>query len=125
MNGTSKILQTDHLFGKTTFSNPYHADVVRHQLTRNLAALFPDMMEEMRASFSDEIPDSDGWVSVKAHEAFMRAICRISNRTFVGLPLCRNKDFVELNIKYTVDVAISSQILRFFPKFTRGYVCLL
>ena len=64
-------------------------------------------------------------------DAMMKVVCRASNRIFVGLPLCtwlllleyyyvlsfagRNKDFVDINVKFTVDVVKTAFILRLFP----------
>jgi hypothetical protein len=83
------------------------------------------MIDEMCYAFEDEIqfPENntgDSWVSVNINEALMKIICRISNRTFVGLPLCRDKDYVDVNIKYTMDVVLGSQVVRMCPSFLRG-----
>ena len=68
-------------------------------------------------------------------DAMMKVVCRASNRIFVGLPLCtwllllkyyyvlsfagRDKDFVDINVKFTVDVVKTAFILRLFPDFLK------
>jgi hypothetical protein len=49
----------------------------------------------------------------------MRIICRASNTAFVGLPLCRNKEYMDVMLKYTVDVVLGAHIIGLFPKFLR------
>ncbi|KAI6000103.1 cytochrome P450 [Pisolithus albus] len=47
-------------------------------------------------------------------ETVQEIVCRASNRVFVGLPLCRNHDWIDLNSRFAFDDA---NILNMFPKF--------
>jgi hypothetical protein len=42
----------------------YHVPLVRTQLTQNIAALMPVIMEEIRIAFAAEMPVTDGIVYV-------------------------------------------------------------
>ena len=90
----------------------YHAEVVREKLTRSLAAIFPDIIDEMGLAFEQHIPaKSDGtdphcsanlrrrtltnrltmlteWLPVNVMTAMQEIVARASNRVFVGLPVC-------------------------------------
>lgn len=56
-----QTLHVDYTMGPAIAQNPYHIPIVRQQLTRNLAALFPSVREELAQAFSDNIPiDGDG-----------------------------------------------------------------
>lgn len=35
--------------------NPYHADVIRNQLTQNIQAKMADIVDELNAAFADEL----------------------------------------------------------------------
>ena len=70
-------------------------------------------------------------------DTMMKVVGRTSNRIFVGLPLCtwlpfitlilflsfalagRNPDYVDLNVKFTVDVIKTGMILNMFPNFLK------
>jgi len=52
----------------------------------------------------------------------MKVVCRASNRIFVGLPLCRNPDFMGLNVQFTVDIVKTAFILRMVPDFLKPIV---
>ena len=54
-----------------------------------------------------------------------RVVSRTSNRLFVGVPLCRDPDYRDLNIEFTVDIMIASNILQLFPQFMKPYVSAL
>lgn len=54
----------EYTLGPEIHHNPYHIGIIRSQLTRNLGALFPDVREEIIASFNDIIPAKDGSVLI-------------------------------------------------------------
>lgn len=47
----------------------------------------------------------------------MEMIARISNRMFVGLPLCRNEDFLKHNNAFAIDVITVAALMPFVPRF--------
>lgn len=53
---TVQSLQTEYTLGRAIAHNPYHVAIVRAQLTRNIAAIFPNIREELSSAFSDTIP---------------------------------------------------------------------
>ena len=103
-----------YTLGHSISSNPYHASLVRLQLTRNLEALYEDIKDEVFQAFEDNIPTKANgeyctsvtwchllklccisysvldteWVSLDAMDAVLQIVTRTSNRVFVGLPLC-------------------------------------
>ncbi|THH31099.1 hypothetical protein EUX98_g3096 [Antrodiella citrinella] len=115
-------LQVDYTLGPAIHHNGYHIPIIRTTLTRNLGALFPDVQDELSAAFNDIIPPSKEWTKVPALATMMEVVCRTSNRIFVGLPLCRDPDFMSLNIEFTVDVVKSALMINLFPQFLRPLV---
>lgn len=55
-------------------------------------------------------------------EAIMRTVSRTSNRMIVGLPLCRNREYIDLCVQYAVDMFVSATIIRNVPAFLRTIV---
>ncbi|EPQ50638.1 cytochrome P450 [Gloeophyllum trabeum ATCC 11539] len=118
---TKKQLQINYTLGRNIHENGYHIPIVRSQLTRSLTPLFPDVRDEIVAAFSDVVPkgvESD-WVEVPAMESVMQIICRTSNRIFVGLPKCRDPDYIQLNTSFTLDVVAGAAIINMFPDFLK------
>ncbi|KAG7090080.1 hypothetical protein E1B28_011697 [Marasmius oreades] len=98
--------------------NPYHLDVIRTTLTRNIGARFDDVRDEIQAAFSEYIPPQDDWVEPSnIIKTIQNIVVRTSNRFFVGLPLCRNEDWCDLNLKFTINVMVNGSLIGFFPKF--------
>ncbi|KAI5993495.1 cytochrome P450 [Pisolithus albus] len=114
-NDSAKV---DYLIGPEINSNPYHISVARIHLTRNLGLYYPAIKDEVHAAFEELLDLKDNaWKSVPAVETIREIVCRASNRVFVGLPLCRDHDWIDLNSRFAVDVATDANILNMFPKF--------
>ncbi|KAH8113856.1 cytochrome P450 [Phellopilus nigrolimitatus] len=123
LDATDEGLATTYTLGELVVKNQYHIPVVRTQLTRNIGVLFDDVRDEVERAFEDNIgAKGDEWVSRPGLDTVMQVVCRASNRVFVGLPLCRDKDYIDLNIRFTVDVIKASYTINLFPDFMKGLV---
>ncbi|KAL4068764.1 cytochrome P450 [Scleroderma yunnanense] len=109
--------QTQYILGPEIEHNPYHITIIRSQLTRNLPRLYPALRDEMMMTF-DEILDmkDDSWKCVPAFETMRKVICRSSHRAFVGLPLCRDPGWNDLNLGSAVDIFREIMLLRLIPR---------
>jgi hypothetical protein len=123
--------------GNQVADNLYHVGIIKNQLKRATPQLIPAVHDELVHAFQEYLqPPADGsWQSIHIQPILMKVICRASNRTFVGLPLCtlllinfafsrsssagRDPDFMELNMNYTVEVFVVGTVLRLFPSFMR------
>ncbi|KAJ6505550.1 cytochrome P450 [Mycena sanguinolenta] len=106
--------------GREISANNYHLDVVRTSLTRNLHNCFPDVRDEIICAF-DEVLQLQGseWKSHPVLPTMMAIVARVSNRLFVGLPLCRDKAYLANNVAYTIDVIRSANKIVLLPPFLR------
>ncbi|EEB91405.1 hypothetical protein MPER_10236, partial [Moniliophthora perniciosa FA553] len=101
----------------------YRVNAIRNKITRDIVPRFNDVRDEIQAAFADEVQiKGDEWVKVRVLEMARRVVSRTSNRLFVGLPLCRDPDYRDLNIEFTVDIMIASNILQLFPRFMKPFV---
>ncbi|KAL5499081.1 hypothetical protein ACEPAH_1599 [Sanghuangporus vaninii] len=120
---TEDILAVKYTMGPSIHGNHYHVSMVRSQLTRNLGVLYTDIYDEVSQAFEENIPGKpDEWVSLNARDTVMQVVARTSNRVFVGLPLCRDKDWIELSIRYTLDVVKGALIINLVPDFLKTLV---
>ncbi|KAK7031683.1 cytochrome P450 monooxygenase 51 [Favolaschia claudopus] len=116
---TNEFLQTRYTLGRGCERDPYHPAVIRTSLTRNVGQRFPDLRDEIVCSLADLIPQSDDWTPVAAYDTMLQVICRTSNRFFVGLPLCRDPDYLALMNSVAMDVVVKAQLINFLPAFLR------
>ncbi|KAF8733251.1 hypothetical protein AX14_003987 [Amanita brunnescens Koide BX004] len=101
-------------FSRTMLDEVAH--VVKTSLTRNVEVRFPDVYDEIIAAFSDHIPArSNEWINIMAYPTIRDIVCRASNRMLVGLPLCRDPDFLELNKQFLVDVSKAFSLVNMVP----------
>ncbi|CUS13129.1 unnamed protein product [Tuber aestivum] len=96
----------------------YAEEVVRVKLTQNLANLKAGILEETRFALDTELPgcSTDEWRSVEIFTTILRVVARTSSRAFVGLPLCRNEDWLTVSIMFTRDVFMTLGKLTHVPK---------
>ncbi|KAF7367750.1 hypothetical protein MSAN_00838900 [Mycena sanguinolenta] len=118
--GIEESIQAKFTMGREIAENHYHLDVVRTTLTRNLHNCFPDVRDEIICAF-DEVLQLQGseWKSHPVLPTMMAIVARVSNRLFVGLPLCRDKAYLANNVAYTVDVIRSANKITLLPPFLR------
>ncbi|CAK5270406.1 unnamed protein product [Mycena citricolor] len=113
-------LQSDWTIGKAFTRNPYHVNTVCAGLTRNIGRSFPQVREEMIHAFESTLGlDGEHWKLVAVMPTVRQVVARTSNRIFVGLPLCRNSEFVQLNIDYTIDIITRGGLIRLLPDWIK------
>ncbi|KAJ7688404.1 cytochrome P450 [Mycena rosella] len=116
----NEILQTNMTMGPNILGNPYHISVTRVEMTKNLDARFSEVHDEVVRTFEDHLAlQDDEWKAIPVQATVMQVICRTSNRLFVGLPLCRNRDYLNLNFEFTISVVVAAQLINILPGFLR------
>ncbi|KAH9176040.1 cytochrome P450 [Lactarius sanguifluus] len=114
---TAELLQLEYTLGLFKTNRDYHMDVIRSKLTRNIAATFKELREELVRSFDASIPvHGDDWVKVPVLEMIQRVVSATSNRIFVGSPLCLDQGYLTLNLNFAVNVLKFATIIGVFPK---------
>jgi hypothetical protein len=65
-----------------------HVNVVRRQLTRNLALTTERVAEELALGFEQVWGTSTEWTTVVLFDSVCKIVARAANRVLLGLPLC-------------------------------------
>ncbi|KAF2185203.1 cytochrome P450 [Zopfia rhizophila CBS 207.26] len=92
-----------------------HTDVCRVQLNQNLGVVVKNMTEEVQHGIQSELIDcssENGFTYLTAFSIVMKITSHTVNRVLVGLPLCRNKEWLETTMAYTVNAMSISAALR-------------
>jgi cytochrome P450 len=120
----------DVLVGKYSFvspnilTDPYHEHVIHKNLARNLNSIIPGLDEEIRYGLDIVCGrDTESWTSIDILDGFMmKMIPDFTNRMLVGLPLCRNQDFLDTMLAYTMDVIRGFLLFSLVPKLLHPVV---
>ncbi|KAL7270798.1 hypothetical protein RUND412_006482 [Rhizina undulata] len=113
---------------------PSYFTARRHGLMRShyggkIAQQFENMRDEVRRGFKEElaplIPDNNEWTPLVLQPVALMIVARISNRLFVGAPLCRNKEFLTNAIDYAHNLVVTAQVLAVLPVFMHTIVAKL
>ncbi|KAI0166853.1 cytochrome P450 [Hypoxylon sp. FL1284] len=99
--------------------DPVHHKLISTLLTRETGNLVPDLLDETRigvdALFGGAGDDGEGFREVCVYDALRRVIGQVTNRVFVGQPLCRDGALLDAGIAYAQDVPMGSAMLRLVP----------
>ncbi|EKM60083.1 uncharacterized protein PHACADRAFT_206285 [Phanerochaete carnosa HHB-10118-sp] len=115
VEAVSEALELEYAMGVAAPKDMYHVPIIRTTLTRNLSHLYGGIYEEICSAFADCIPVKDEWTAVPAMATIMQVVARTSARIFVGLPLCRNQEFLDISVNHTTDVVKTGLILGVLP----------
>ncbi|KAJ6523969.1 cytochrome P450 [Mycena vulgaris] len=96
-------IQSDFTMGPELRENEHIIPGALFTLTRNLGRCFPDVRDEIVCAF-DEV------LGLK-EEAMTDIIARVSNRLFVGLPLCRDPEYLKFSVNHTMRVFMSGRMI--------------
>ncbi|EER37602.1 cytochrome P450 monooxygenase [Histoplasma capsulatum H143] len=62
------------------------------------------------------------WHDIVLKKSALKIVAQLSSRVFLGEKLCRNPDWLQINISYTVNSYIAAQALRLWPEVIRPLV---
>ncbi|KAH9895713.1 cytochrome P450 [Cubamyces lactineus] len=90
----AEFIQIEYTVGHEAHSDPYHIDIVREKLTRNLPTVLPEIMDELAVAMHEYIPaKEDG----------------------------RNREYLDLAIGFTMDVNRDRTTINMFPSFMKPH----
>ncbi|KAJ5815383.1 hypothetical protein N7474_007160 [Penicillium riverlandense] len=97
-------------------------DLVRIKLTQALGSLTIPLSKETAATLNDTFPPSDEWkpYNFAYHVPYM--VARISSLVFLGQKICRDKEWINVSVNYTIDAFVAARELRMWPSVLRPLV---
>lgn len=111
LNGAYSFVTPDLL------KDPYHERVVHKHLARNLNDLVPELDDEVTRDMDELLGrDTEKFVKLDMLDAMMRVIPGITNRMLAGEPLCRNREFIDNMLGFTMDVIRGMILFTFIPQ---------
>ncbi|KAJ7086278.1 cytochrome P450 [Mycena epipterygia] len=119
-HGAEELLQGDYTMGPEITANPYHQYTIRTGLTKNLGRCLPQMHDEVVCALDGLLGlEGTDWKEITVLPTMTQVVARTSSRMFVGLPLCRNKEYVDLVISYAISVFGRASIISLIPSILK------
>ncbi|KAM0808340.1 putative Cytochrome P450 [Seiridium cardinale] len=113
---TTADLQLKHTIvdPQWVIENPVHHHLISTTLTRETGNLIPSLHDELRHSL-DELwgKDTLEYKEIVVWEVMQRVIGQVTNRVFVGLPMCRDVELLKTGISCAQDIPLTATLLRF------------
>ncbi|KAI0150287.1 cytochrome P450 [Xylariaceae sp. FL1272] len=105
------------------YHNPHHVPLISNTLTREMYNLIPDLCEETQVAVSRFWgTDAESFQEVSVYDTMQKVIGQVTNRIFVGPPLCRDMDLLKACIDFSQSVSLSATLLKIFPSVVRPLV---
>jgi len=107
---------TEYILCSSIHNDPYHVEIISKKLTSRIEALLPAIVEEIRLAFCENSSIGDGWTPVHdCGKLLSRCISAATNRILVGLPLCRDKEYLDCLVQLSNRVSRASFICGLTP----------
>ncbi|OCK84488.1 cytochrome P450, partial [Lepidopterella palustris CBS 459.81] len=119
------LIASDYILPHLAFDSDLHVEVARSILTRQLGAFMEVMVEETRIAMDEVLGlDTENWNEVGVSKAVRDILLRVNARVSVGLPLCRDKRYLELSYRLSTAVAICGSLIRaLVPNIVKPISC--
>lgn len=93
MHGRYTTLGTDH---------PIGIQAIRTDLTANIGRMLPELQEESAYALEREFGRISTWTQMGVYDKLLQLSALVNGRMFVGLPLSRDQDWIDISIGYTM-----------------------
>ena len=114
-----------------------HTRAIQQKLTPNIGRFIEPIQDELKYALQAEMPRQDSgtvtrcpldfciylicttleWHEIPISTVLLRMTSRVSARAFVGLPLCRNEEWLQINMDTAINVLQTMMTLRMLPSF--------
>ncbi|TGZ76193.1 cytochrome P450 [Ascodesmis nigricans] len=103
-----------------------HANImvttIRTKLTQSLGHVTGDLCDETEKALHDVFGENPDWQECAFNKLSAPLVARLSTRVFLGPILAANQRWLEIAVSYTINMMITSRLLRQIPHALRPFV---
>ncbi|PQE15273.1 Ent-kaurene oxidase protein [Rutstroemia sp. NJR-2017a BVV2] len=99
-----------------------HNEVCQTQLVQSLPSYLPGMVEEVQLAISEILKLEGTEMTSIDYNAVYHIHARLNSRVLVGLPLCRDDEWIRVSEEYPHDVFVVAADLRNYTPLLRPFV---
>ncbi|OSD00841.1 cytochrome P450 [Trametes coccinea BRFM310] len=117
MEGVLYLTQFKHYIHPNIIKDPFHVDPIRDQLTRQLAPMLPNILDEIIETCKEHIPAKEHeWAALPGASIMLTMIARATGRAFVGVPMCRDPKYIHAAVSFTMDLVRARMFINLVPE---------
>jgi hypothetical protein len=102
--------------------HPEAINAIRLDLTRNIGKILGDLQDEISYCFDKEVGPCPDWKQITVYPTVIQIVAGLSARAFVGLPLCRDREWTQATMDFTRDAIILMHMNSMIPSALRPYL---
>ncbi|KAG8156340.1 hypothetical protein KVR01_013792 [Diaporthe batatas] len=99
-----------------------HVQVMKRKLAPELSKFLKIASQELDYGWDLDVPQPEDWAEVDVQQISRLLVARMSARIFLGLPACRDPEWIKVSLDYTMDAFTTAFVLRMFPTWVRPIV---
>ncbi|KAJ3569657.1 hypothetical protein NP233_g4898 [Leucocoprinus birnbaumii] len=123
LEALDSFVQFDYTISPRIRADDSHIRVVRGVMTKNIAARYPDVLDEMNKTLDVILAGADkDWINLPSFTSAIQIVSRFSARFFVGSKLSSDARYTEIMEKFTVHVVIDGGMLSMLPGWLKPLV---
>ncbi|KAH8834287.1 cytochrome P450, partial [Flagelloscypha sp. PMI_526] len=121
--GISELLHTKYTISPLASKAGAGVEIARAPLTRDINTAFPEIHDELITTFNQYAPSADSreWQPITLVNFCLNLSARGSHRMLIGLPICRDPEYLEINISFAASVFSMAAAMTAVPGFLRPY----
>ncbi|KAF8959161.1 cytochrome P450 [Flammula alnicola] len=118
------ILALDYTIGAVPADeDDLHNKILQRMLASNFSENGVDLYDESVRTLAEIFPvEHDGWHSVTCYKNILHLVTRVTNRFYVGEPLCRDPKYISLVMDFVQGVPKAGMLINLFSYFLRPFV---
>lgn len=109
-------------FTGTGWVGPELQGSIKFDLARDLNNIYPMIEEETDLAFKKQIGECKDWTPLNPQMKMVSIVAQITGRTFVGLPLGRDSQWLKASLEHSIAAVMFAHRLRSFSKLVRPLV---
>ncbi|KAK3318107.1 cytochrome P450 [Apodospora peruviana] len=119
-----ELNQVMHSLGHSRFiEDPWQGHLVRTKLFNAFESMAADVGDELTHALDMHFgTDTERWNEIDLVETLNKVTAQIAGRFTVGLPLCRDKDYIDASCEATDDFMVVAGAVRAMPHILRPLV---
>ncbi|OCK87132.1 cytochrome P450 [Cenococcum geophilum 1.58] len=112
-----------YILSSSIHRDPYHVKIISKYLTLRLETILPEIVEEVCLIFRETLTVGDEWIQIKDYENLLsRCVSATTNKILVGLPLCRDREYLDCLVQLSKRLSRAGLFCDFVPPILKSLI---